>query len=46
MTSIPGWCSICMRNAGMDVDDVDDLLNRRSGLVGLCGVTISGTCTS
>lgn len=25
------------RNAGLDVDEVDDLLNRRSGLVGLAG---------
>lgn len=26
-----------MRNAGMDVDEVDDLLNRRSGLKGMTG---------
>ena len=26
-----------MRNGGMSVDEVDDLLNRRSGLKGLCG---------
>ncbi|MEU6734270.1 acetate kinase [Streptomyces physcomitrii] len=26
-----------MRNAGMDAGEVDDLLNKRSGLIGLCG---------
>jgi acetate kinase len=26
-----------VREAGLDVDEVDDLLNRRSGLRGLCG---------
>jgi acetate kinase len=26
-----------VRNAGMSIDDVDQLLNKRSGLVGMCG---------
>lgn len=33
----PGIILHLNRNAGMDVDQIDDLLNRRSGLLGLCG---------
>lgn len=33
----PAAISYLCRNAGLDVDGVDDLLNRRSGLLGLCG---------
>ena len=35
----PGVVFHLMRNAGMDAGDVDNLLNRRSGMVGLCGVS-------
>ncbi|QCQ92450.1 acetate/propionate family kinase [Rhodococcus sp. SGAir0479] len=33
----PGIILYLNRNAGMNVDQIDDLLNRRSGLKGLCG---------
>ena len=35
----PGVVFHLLRNAGMDADDVDNLLNRRSGMVGLSGVS-------
>ena len=35
----PGVVFHLLRNAGMDVDDVDTLLNRRSGMLGLAGVS-------
>ena len=35
----PGVVFHLMRNAGMSADDVDDLLNRRSGVLGLAGVS-------
>lgn len=34
----PGVILHLARNAGMKVDEIDDLLNRHSGLKGLCGV--------
>jgi len=34
----PGVLVYLYRNAQMDIDDLDDLLNRRSGLLGVCGV--------
>lgn len=34
----PGVIFQLRRTAGMDVDDLDDLLNRRSGLLGMAGV--------
>src|SRR6476620_4361598 len=34
----PGLVMHLRRSAGLDVDAIDDLLNRRSGLKGLCGV--------
>ncbi|MGW0045187.1 acetate kinase [Rhodococcus sp. NPDC003348] len=34
----PGLVMHLRRSAGLDVDEIDDLLNRRSGLKGLCGV--------
>lgn len=34
----PGLVMHLRRSAGLDVDQIDDLLNRRSGLKGLCGV--------
>ena len=34
----PGVVFHLLRNAGMDVDEVDNLLNRRSGMLGLSGV--------
>lgn len=33
----PGIILYLNRNAGLDVDQIDDLLNRHSGLKGLCG---------
>lgn len=35
----PGVVFHLLRNAGMDADEVDNLLNRRSGMVGLAGVS-------
>ncbi len=40
----PGILLYLNRNAGMTVDEIDDLLNRHSGLKGLCGETTSGRC--
>jgi acetate kinase len=34
----PAILTYLQRTAGMDVDDIDDLLQHRSGLLGLCGV--------
>lgn len=34
----PGVLMHLRRNAGMDVEQIDELLNRQSGLKGLCGV--------
>ncbi|MCG6870432.1 MAG: acetate kinase [Gammaproteobacteria bacterium] len=34
----PGVLVYLSRNAQMNIDDLDDLLNRRSGLLGVCGV--------
>lgn len=35
----PGVVFHLLRNGGMDADQIDDLLNRRSGMVGLSGVS-------
>ncbi|SHJ10266.1 acetate kinase [Tessaracoccus bendigoensis DSM 12906] len=35
----PGLPKYLSRSAGMSIDDVDELLNRRSGMGGLCGYT-------
>ncbi len=35
----PGVVSYLARTAGMDVEDIDDMLNERSGVLGLCGET-------
>ena len=35
----PGVVFHLLRNAGMDADEIDNLLNRRSGMVGLSGVS-------
>ena len=34
----PGMVFHLLRNGGMDADQIDDLLNRRSGILGLAGV--------
>jgi acetate kinase len=34
----PGVVFHLLRNGGLDADQVDNLLNRRSGMIGLCGV--------
>ncbi|MFC4604859.1 acetate kinase [Rhodococcus kronopolitis] len=34
----PGIVTHLRRSAGMDIDEIDTLLNRRSGLKGMCGV--------
>jgi acetate kinase len=34
----PGVVFHLARNAGLDIDAIDTLLNRKSGMVGLCGV--------
>lgn len=35
----PGVLLFAQRQAGLSVDEVDDLLNKRSGMLGLCGVS-------